>query len=69
MRLSLPSMYDLVIAMLAQGQLHINPPIKVIGSCEDLWFRNLKTHNCSGGSTAKLHTSYVAPVNFTAITH
>jgi len=32
----LPSMYDPVVALIAQGQLHINPPIKIIGSYEDL---------------------------------
>jgi len=28
-------MYDPVVALLGQGQLHINPPIKIIGSYED----------------------------------
>ena len=51
MRLRIPSMYDHVVSMLVQFQLHINPPIKITGSFEDPWFRSLRTHNFFGWKT------------------
>ena len=68
MRLDLHSKCYPMVAMLAQGQLHINPPIKIIGSCEERGSRVCELIISPDGRLANIHTSYVAPVNFTTKT-